>query len=160
MYRTHVLTFAAAMLMSTAPFAQHGPPANMASLARGADRIVVATITKIDPVLQKNEHGDELIVSRAHLHVEAVLKGKGRGAGEALVVEIEGGTLGDVTLDVSDLPRMERGERAVLFLSQTARGAHVPHGRGAGIMKLDPADRVTGTGLTLAEVRAAVERAR
>jgi hypothetical protein len=61
---------------------------------------------------------------------------------------------------VSDLPRLERGERAVVFLRRNTRGAIVPHGRGHGILKLDPSDRVQGTQLTLSAVRRAVERAR
>ena len=164
MYRTHVLILAAALALG-APLiaqhgAQHGRPSDLTGLARAAERVVVATVTRVEPVFQKNEHGDDLIVSRTHLRIDKVLKSNRPAQEEAVVVEVEGGTIGDLTLDVSDLPTLERGERAVLFLSKNARGANVPQGRGEGILKLDPADRVTGTGLTLAEVRAAVERGR
>jgi hypothetical protein len=160
-YRTHVLILAATLALSVPVIAQHGRPSDLTGLARAAERVVVATVTRVEPVFQKNEHGDELIVSRTHLRIDTVLKGnRPAPEEEAVVVEVEGGTIGELTLDVSDLPTLERGERAVLFLSKNARGANVPEGRGEGILKLDPSDRVTGTGLTLAEIRAAVERGR
>jgi len=114
----------------------------------------------VDPAFQTNEFGDELIVSRTHLRVDTVLKGGRQTDDEVVVMELEGGTIGDLTLDVSDLPSLERGERAVVFLGRNSRGALVPHGRGHGILKLESSGRVTGTQLTLAAVRQAVERAR
>jgi hypothetical protein len=164
LHRAHALTFAAMLAVSSPDFAQtgahNGPPADLTSLARGADRIVVATVTRVDPVFQTNEFGDRLIVSRTHLHVDAVLKSGRAVDEEAIVLELEGGTIGELTLDVSDLPSLGRGERAVVFLRRNDRGAVVPHGRGNGILKLDPSDRVQGTDLTLAAVRQAVDRAR
>ena len=157
----HVLAASIFSLTLASPVAaQHGPPVDMTSLARGADRVVVATVTRVAPVFQTNEFGDELIVSRTHLRVDAVLK-PGPGADDQpLVLELEGGTIGDLTLDVSDLPKLARGERAVLFLRRNSRGATVPHGRGHGILKLDSSDRIQGTPLTLSAVRQAVGRAR
>ena len=140
--------------------AQHGPPIDVTALARGADRVLVATVILVDPAFQTNEFGDELIVSRTHLRVDTVLKGGRQTDDEVVVMELEGGTIGDLTLDVSDLPSLERGERAVVFLGRNSRGALVPHGRGHGILKLESSGRVTGTQLTLAAVRQAVERAR
>jgi hypothetical protein len=158
--RTLVLALAATLFSGSITSAQHGPPADVTQLARGAERVVVATVMNVNAAFQVNEHGDELIVSRASIRVDAVLK-RGPGAEETdLVVEVEGGTIGDLTLDVSDLPHLERGERAVLFLTRDRRGANVPYGRGQGILKLDSADRVKGSKLTVSEIREAVERAR
>jgi hypothetical protein len=142
--------------------AQHGPPIDLTALARGADRVLVATVIRVDPGFQTNEFGDELIVSRTHLRVDAVLKGGSRtdDDDQIVVMELEGGTIGELTLEVSDLPSLERGERAVVFLGRNSRGALVPYGRGRGILKLESSDRVTGTRWTLAAVRQAVERAR
>jgi hypothetical protein len=47
----------------------------------------------------------------------------------------------------------------VLFLDQTPDGGHVPHGRGAGVLKLDADDRVAGTSASLGDIRAAVKAA-
>jgi hypothetical protein len=67
--------------------------------------------------------------------------------------------VGDLTLKVSDMPVMTTGDRAVLFLDDSAKGGHVPHGRGKGLLKVDGSNHVTGTTLTLDEVRAAVQEA-
>ena len=160
MHRTLTLTAASMLFASTPLLAQHGPPVDLSALARGADRIVVATVTQVTPTFQRNEFGDDLIVSNTRLRIETGLKGAGKAGEQDLVLELEGGTIGDVTLEVSDLPSLTRGERAVVFLRQNSRGAFVPHGRGQGILKLESTDRVRGSQLTLSDVRNAVERAR
>lgn len=153
-----------AMLALAVPLAaRSGPSSDLMSLTRVAEKVVVGTVTRVEPIFQTNEFGDRLIVSRTHVRVDSVLKGgSGSGVreGEEVVLEVEGGTIGDLTLTVSDLPKLERGERAVLFLRQNSRGAHVPHRRGQGILKLDSSDRVKGSALSLSAVRAAVEQAR
>jgi hypothetical protein len=68
-------------------------------------------------------------------------------------VEIEGGTIGDLTLNVSDQASFVRGERAVFYLRRSARGSFVPHLRGQGVLKLDRSDRVSGSALTLQAIR-------
>jgi hypothetical protein len=134
---------------------------DLSTLSRGARRVVVATVMQVEPVFASNEFGDQLIVSRTHLRVDEVLKpGKPTEETQEVVMELEGGTIGDLTLTVSDLPVLERGERAVIFLHQNSRGAVVPHERGHGILKLDASNHVDGTGLTLAEVRRAVAATR
>ena len=160
MHRNHVFVVAALLAVSPPAVAQHGPSVDLPLLARGAERVVVATVTRVEPVFQKNEFGDQLIVSRTHLHVETELKRGAQKTGEPVVLELEGGTIGDLTLEVSDLPTLTRGERAIVFLRRNSRGAVVPHGRGQGILELDSSDHVRGTGLTLSDVRKAVESAR
>ena len=152
----------AALVFTVLPAHAQGPRTDLTSLARSADRVVVATVTRVDPVFQSNEFGDRLIVSRTHLHVDSVLKNGGKPGSdlEDVVLEVEGGTIGDLTLTVSDLPSLERGERAVVFLRQNGRGALVPHGRGEGILKLNSSDRVNGSSVTLSAIRSAVEAAR
>ena len=94
-----------------------------------------------------------------------VLEGARLGAGVTVVlrmllnVAIEGGTVGDLTLRVSDLPSLEEGERAVFFLDAAAGNDHVPHRRGNGVMKLSDNDRVVGSQLSLSDVRQQVAEA-
>lgn len=155
------LTFAAtALAIAVAPLQAERNQPDLIDVARGAQRVVIATVTHVEPVFQVNEHGDQLIVSRTYLRVDEVLKGGRPAESQDVVMEVEGGTLGDVTLTVSDLPVMARGERAVVFLRQNSRGAMVPHERGHGILKLDSSDNVRGSGLNLAAIRRAVASAR
>lgn len=118
--------------------------------ARGAAQIVVATVTHLNASLERNEFGDQLIVSHLQVAVEETMKGDRQGA---LALDVTGGTLNGVTLRVSSLPAMSIGERAIFFLDVGRNGVYIPHLRGQGILKLDAADRVQGTGLTLADVR-------
>jgi len=90
--------------------------------------------------------------------VDETLKGQ---AQSSLDVEVEGGTIGDVRLKVSDLETFAVGERAIFYLRRAPRGAFVPHLRGQGVLKLDRSNRVPGSSLTLDEVRrTAAEAAR
>jgi len=132
-------------------------PADVTARARGANRVVVAEVTDVTPRFDVNEHGDRLIISRVLLQVEETLKGT---ASPIVEMDVEGGTIGDLTLKVSDLPVITRGERGVFFLSVAAAGVHRPNGRGDGILKLDASNRVSGEALSLSDVRAAVRSAR
>jgi len=151
------IVFAVALLGAAVPaFAQGGPPADVASRANGAGKVVVARILDVRAQFESNRFGDRLIVSHAVLEVLETLK----GAPEALVnLALEGGTVGDLTLRVSDLPSLEEGERAVFFLDATAGGEHIPHGRGNGVMKLSSDDHVVGSQLSLSDVRQQVAEA-
>jgi hypothetical protein len=73
-------------------------------------------------------------------------------------VTVEGGTVGDLTLRVSDMQELKEGERAVFFLDADGI-SNVPHGRGRGILKLDDNDHVQGSTLTLDQVKDAVRGA-
>jgi hypothetical protein len=103
-----------------------------------------------------NEHGDRLIVTLLRVVAAETLKGASQST---LDVELEGGTIGDLTLRVSDLPALVPGDRAVFYLSRDARGVLIPHGRGEGLLRLDQADRVPGSSLTLSEIRRTVRAA-
>ena len=68
----------------------------------------------------------------------------------ALWLHIEGGTIGNLTLRVSDMPTLNPGDRAVFFTDPGPSGANVPHLRGFGISKLDAeTPRPGGEQLTL-----------
>jgi hypothetical protein len=85
------------------------------------------------------------------LSVEESLKGR---PDPSVEIDVLGGTVGDLTLEVSTLPRLSRGERAVFFLARDKQtGRLIPHLRGQGILKLDPNDRVKGSSLDLNTIR-------
>ena len=132
------------------------PPTDVPSRARGASRIVVARVADVRARFASNEFGDQLIVSTAVLEVAETLKG---APASVLEIEFEGGTVGDLTLKVSDLPSLEPGERAVFFLDAGRGPAFLPHDRGRGILKLSQGDEVESTSMTLENVRQQVRDA-
>ena len=132
------------------------PPVPLAERARGAEVVIVGRVASVAPVWQVNEFGDRLIVSVVRVAVNETLKGQ---SVPTLDVEVEGGTIGDITLHVSDQVSFAPGERAVFYLKRTARGTFVPHLRGEGLLKLDASDRVPGSSLTLGEIRREVAAA-
>jgi hypothetical protein len=130
---------------------------SLADRARGAESVVVGRVTAVNPVWRTNEFGDRLIVSVVNVAVDETLRGS---ALPNVDVEVEGGTIGDLTLHVSDLEPVVPGDRAVFYLTRNVRGALVPHRRGQGLLKLDRSDRVRGSGVTLAEIRRSAAQAR
>jgi hypothetical protein len=135
--------------------AEVGPPKDLAEHSKGAGKIVVARISDVHAAFVTNRFGDQLIVSNAVLEVLETLKGV---PGPVTTVTVEGGTVGDLTLRVSDIQELKAGERAVFFLDSNGNG-HVPHGRGKGILKLDDDDRVQGSTVTLEHVKNTVRGA-
>ena len=146
----------AAYLTAVTVLASVDPPVDVDAAAKGAAKVVAVTVTDVHSDYGVNDFGDRLILSQVSFRVDETMKGSREATG---VVTLEGGTVGDVTLDVSDMPRMEKGQRAVLFLTNSRAGGQVPYRRGAGVLKLDADDRVPGTDLTLDEIRAAVKAA-
>jgi hypothetical protein len=65
----------------------------------------------------------------------------------------EGGTVDGLSMRVSSLPVLTPGERGVFFLERGKSGELRPHLRGHGILKLDAANRVKGSSLTLDDIR-------
>ena len=148
-----VLGMGLVCLLAPAPLAAQAPEA--LPDVGNADKVVVAVVEDVVPRYAVNEFGDRLIVSEVWLRVEETLK----GAPENLVpIEVEGGTVGDVTMRVSDLPMLRKGERGLFLLDANRNGKRRPHGRGEGILKIDRSDRVIGSNLRVADVRASVKR--
>jgi hypothetical protein len=123
---------------------------SLAERARGAERVVVGSVASVGPVWRVNEFGDRLIVSVVRVTVTETLKGP---AQPTVDVEVEGGSIGDITLRVSDLVTFAPGERAVFYLKRNGRGAFVPHLRGQGLLKLDGSNRVQDSTVTLDTIR-------
>jgi hypothetical protein len=145
-------TLGAARLMGTSQIA-----VPLAERARGAERVVVGRVVSVTPEWQVNEFGDRLIISVVRVGVSETLKGE---AASTVDVDVEGGTMGTLTLRVSDQLSFVPGERATFFVRRNARGRFVPHLRGQGLLKLDPSNRVPGTSLTLDRIRREVAAGR
>lgn len=128
---------------------------SVAERTKGAEVVMVASVGAIRSAFATNSFGDQVIVSRASIQAREVLKGKA----ELTEIEFEGGTVGDVTLTVSDMPELRAGDRAIFFLRRGKSGAYDLHLRGLGAMPLDAKDRVKGGGQSLAEVRRQVKGA-
>ena len=143
-------------LMASAASAAAQRPATIEECAAGAERVVVASVDDVTATYESNAFGDRLIVSHARLRIEEALK----GPADPMTLDYEGGTVDGVTLHVSSLPALARGERAVFFVTRGAKGEFTPHLRGQGIVKLDETDRVPHTSLTLADMRRMVGQAR
>lgn len=133
-----------------------GPPTDIPTRARGAGRIVVARVLDVRARFATNRFGDQLIISTAVLEVSETLKG---APAATLEIEVEGGTVGDLTLKVSDLPSLRAGERGVFFLDTGSGGVNLPHGRGRGILKLSQGDQVESGALTLGQLRQQIRAA-
>lgn len=138
------------VLLTARAATQDVVPVPLAERASGSDHVVVGRVTAVEPQWQVNDFGDRLIVSVVRIAVSETLKG---GAGTTIEVDIEGGTIGDLTLNVSDQVTMQTGDRAVFYLERSPRGRIVPHLRGQGVIKLDAAGRVPDSGLTLETIR-------
>ena len=132
-------------------------PVPLAERARGAERVVVGRVASVRPEWQVNQYGDRLIVSVLTVTISETLKGV---ATPTVDVDVEGGTIGTLTLHVSDQLAFSPGDRATFFVRRNTRGRFVPHLRGQGTLKLDAANRVPGTSLTLARIRREVAAGR
>ncbi len=154
-----VLLTSAACLNASASFAraQDAVPVPLSERASGAERVVVGRVTTVNPAWRGNDFGDRLIVSVLRVAVDETLKGN---AQSTVDVEVEGGTIGALTLRVSDQEPITAGDRGVFYLSRSARGTLVPHLRGQGFLRLDRTDRVPNSRLTLDEIRRTVAAAR
>jgi hypothetical protein len=118
--------------------------------ARNAEQVVVGHVSSVTAVWRDTDYGDRLIFSVLHVAVDETLKG---AAQPSVDVEVEGGTIGSLTLRVSDLETFRPGDRAIFYLQHNRRGAWVPHLRGVGLQRVDAAGRVAGTTATLEQVR-------
>jgi hypothetical protein len=129
---------------------------SIAERTRGSEQVLVGRVASVTPAWRTNDFGDRLITSVLHVTVEETLKGASQ---QSVDVEVEGGTIGSLTLRVSDLDTFTPGERAVFFLQHSRRGTVVPHLRGLGLEKLDQTGRVRGSNVPLDQVRREVRAA-
>ena len=154
--RVRPTAFLIACVATVTLSASQGPLVDVGTRAKGSEHVVVAAVADVRSSFDVSPHGDHVIVSHLQLQVEETLKG---ASATALTLTMEGGTVGDLTMRVSDMPTLQVGERAVFFLDSAASGDHRSHGRGLGILKLDASDRIQGSTLTRGDVRSMVRAA-
>jgi len=144
---------AAAMLLPAAlatPHAAGEEALSMAERLQGASQVVIAKTRAAAPRWETNSHGDRVIVTEFVLDIEETLKGRN---GSELVIEVPGGTLDGLTLRVSGQPVLKPGDRAVFLLESTSTGVYKPHRRGEGVLRLNAQNSITGSALTVNDVR-------
>jgi hypothetical protein len=135
-------------LASGSAVAQNDPAARLSASVASAPQVVIGTVTAARARFETNRAGDELIVSRLTVRVSETLRGQRLGTFD---VDVEGGTIGNLTLTVSDLTEMHEGDSAVFLLAHEPSG-YVLHAR--GLMKLGSSGRLEHQPLTLDQIRA------
>ncbi len=91
------------------PFA----PLGIAKMSELATQVVAGTIEKMESTWN---HDHSRIYTRVTMRVERVLSGQ---AGRQIVFRIPGGTVGETTVMVSEMPHFRVGEETVVFLRGT-----------------------------------------
>ncbi len=80
-----------------------------------ATHILVGNVKKVDSYYGVNDWGDVLILSQVNVKVERKIKGKME---DSVSFVVEGGTVGDMTLKVSEYPLFTEGEKVKLHLKK------------------------------------------
>lgn len=120
------------------------------STVTAAPHVALGRVTAVHSQLGTNRFGDQLILSTVRVGTEEVLKGTVPAAFEMIV---EGGTVGDLTLAVSDVPVLKVGDHAVFLLSRGTDGRFDAFDRARAVLPLDNSGRVKGEALTLDQIR-------
>jgi len=109
--KTLIVTLLAAGAVASPAFAQD--TLTIDQMITAAPSIVVATVASRRA--EEEYYGaSRLIITKVTLNVEQNIKGS---SPRQLVVEVLGGTIGDVTQHVSHVPEFRVGDRDVLFLT-------------------------------------------
>jgi hypothetical protein len=128
-----------------------------------ADRVVVGRVSRVESRWAEWVGVGRVIVTRCTITVEEALGGRsGENRVNEIEVEVPGGSVGDLTLVVSDSPALIDGERAVFFLVAGDDGdIHRIYGLESGKLPLRGSRIVSNPGLvsgpcsTLDDVRRA-----
>ena len=104
---------AAAAAQSQGPIPSPFAPLGIAKMSELATQVVAGTIEKMESTWN---HDHSRIYTRVTMQVERVLSGQ---AGRQMVFRIPGGTVGDTTVMVSEMPYFRVGEETVVFLRGT-----------------------------------------
>jgi len=112
------------------PFA----PLGIQKMSELATQVVAGTIERMESTWN---HDHSRIYTRVTMRVERVLSGQ---AGRRIVFRIPGGTVGDTTVMVSEMPHFRVGEETVVFLRGTRGRLPSVLGGVEGKMPLSRAD--------------------
>ncbi len=96
-----------------APIPSPFAPLGLERMSELATQVVAGTIEKMESTWN---HDHSRIYTRVTMRVERVLSGQ---AGNRIVFRIPGGTVGDTTVMVSEMPHFREGETTVVFLRGT-----------------------------------------
>jgi hypothetical protein len=80
---------------------------------RGGSHVLLAKVTDVVGFFGVNDRGDQLIMSRVRVRADKWLRGRD---GSSVDFIIEGGTVGDLVMGVSDLPEFSKGQSVKLYL--------------------------------------------
>lgn len=80
-----------------------------------ATHVLVGKVLRVDSFFAMNRWGDTLIRSEVRIQVEQALKGS---LDNAILFTVDGGTVGDVTLKVSDIPLFEAEQTKKIYLQK------------------------------------------
>ncbi len=107
------------ILMAQCALATSVVPPSFDDLVRRADFIFTGrAISQQSEWRQKG--GEKSIITLVSFQVNAVHKGS---AGSVVTLQFLGGTVGNATLDVSEMPKFKTGERVVLFVEKNGVNA-------------------------------------
>jgi hypothetical protein len=101
------------VLLLLASFPVQASKVNRADLE--ATHILVGKVDNVESFFGVNERGDQIILSRVRVKALNWIKGDPSGFVEFMV---EGGSVGDIALKVSDVPEFEKGQRLRLLLKK------------------------------------------
>ncbi len=90
-------------------------------LSLDATHVLIGKVKNVYSYYDGNEWGDYLIFSRVDVKVEQKLKGK---TNDEVSFVVEGGTVGEMTLKVSNYPLFEEGEKIKLYLKEDKQVYH------------------------------------
>lgn len=108
--RTAGCTLAASLLLLTTSALGLVIQLTDQELTEMSDRIALGTVTGVTSSWNVNM---DFITTAVTVQVEQDIKGTGSNP---LVVTLHGGSVGDITLTVSEMPEFEAGQRVVVFL--------------------------------------------
>lgn len=117
-----------------APIPSPFAPLGLERMSELATQVVAGTIEKMESTWN---YDHSRIYTRVTMQVERVLSGQ---AGRRIVFRIPGGTVGDTTVMVSEMPHFRVGEETVVFLRGTRGRLPSVLGGPEGKMPLSRAD--------------------
>lgn len=145
----------ALLLAGPAAAVQETPPPRSELCAR-ADLVLLAETTSVESAW--TDHPVRAIETTWDLHVERILRGAAPAEGVRLVTG--GGTVGGLSLTLSEEPELRRDHRYLLLLQRRDDGRYVALGGPAGVLPLAHPGREAGPGETEQEALESLEGCR
>lgn len=128
--------------------AQEEEAVTFAQLVKSAQHIFVGHVVAVES-FRADRRGEARIRTRVTFSIDQQL----RGSGVVTVLEFLGGTVGDLTLEVADMPRFSVGERYVVFALDGDRWVNPVVGFTQGLLRVSQ-DARDGTARVLTAARA------